>query len=76
MHWIHYVTSVPYLSLLLFITMKIMMYYYNNQTKATAKVWYNQKQKKGNNIQHSWVVTNLFIVCMNFGVTLRVCTDF
>ena len=42
--------------------MKIIIHCYNNQTKKI----------EGNNMPNLRVVTNLFIFCMNFSVTLLV----
>ena len=56
-----------------FITMKIIIRCYDNQTKTTAKTkhWEN-----GDNMQILWVVANLSTFCMNFGATLLVCMNF
>ena len=54
--------------------MKIIKYYYDNQTKTTTnmmnkKMMLIKDRGKGKNIHNSWAVTNFSIFCMNFGVT-------
>ena len=48
------------------------------KTKQNQKQKYdiNKNREKFSSIENLWVVTNLSIFCLNFGIMLLVCMDF